>query len=375
MGKHSRFSPSSSKRYLNCPPSLTLEEQFEDEDSVYAAEGSAAHALAEHFIKKHLKKRSKRPTSEFDSDEMDEAVGEYVSFVIEQIELAKHAYEAPIFYVEQKVDISAYVPECLGTSDMVIITDKMVHIIDLKYGKGVLVEAENNTQMMIYGLGILLMAELLFDIETVQMTIHQPRLQSVTTWEINAQELKTWAEDELKPKALLALNGEGEFAVGDWCRFCKARNTCRTRAESFLEMAKYEFKLPALLTDDEISEVLKVADDLAKWAADVYAFATDEAITHGKDWVGFKLVEGRSNRKYSSDEEVAEAAVKAGYSDIYRKTLIGISEMEKLMGKKQFNEILGTFVYKPQGKITLVPESDKREPINTVTAEAEFKEE
>lgn len=189
------------------------------------------------------------------------------------------------------------------------------------------------------------------------------------------EDLKKWTEEVLIPKAQLAIHGEGEFQCGAWCRFCKAKNTCRARAEEYLKLAQMEFCPPSLLTDEEIAEVLKVADELAKWSADVYAFATDEAITHGKQWAGFKLVEGRSNRKYTDEEEVAEAAKAAGYTDIYKKSLIGITEMEKLLGKKKFTEVLGKLVYKPQGKITLVTESDKREAIITATAEADFKEE
>lgn len=168
--------------------------------------------------------------------------------------------------------------------------------------------------------------------------------------------------------------GAGEFKAGSWCRFCKARNQCRARAEEFLALAKMEFQEPALLSDDEITEVLKVADELAKWAADVYAFAQDQAIIHGKEWTGFKLVEGRSNRKYASEEEVAETVTAAGYTDIYKRSLVTITEMERIMGKQEFKRILGSLVYKPQGKVTLVPDSDKREAINKTTATAEFQE-
>ena len=172
----------------------------------------------------------------------------------------------------------------------------------------------------------------------------------------------------------MALMGAGEFNAGSWCRFCKARNQCRARAEEFLAIAKMEFRQPALLSDDEIAEVLKVSDELAKWSADVYAFAQDQAIVHGKEWNGFKLVEGRSNRKYTSEDEVAEAATTAGYTDIYKRSLVTITEMERLMGKQEFTRILGHLVYKPQGKVTLVPNSDKREAINKTTAAAEFQE-
>ena len=374
MGAHARFSPSAAHRRLNCPPSLVLEEQFQDEESAYAAEGSAGHALAEHLIKKHLKIRSKRPVSDYYSDDLLEAVDEYVSYVIGEIEEAKRTCKAPIFSVEQRVDASEYVDECFGTADMVIVTDKVAHIIDLKLGKGVAVFAEENPQLMIYGLGILSMAELLYDVEIIRMTILQPRLNNSSTWDIAPDDLKNWGEEVLKPRGAMALMGAGEFKSGNWCRFCKARNKCRARAEQFLELAKMEFKEPALLSEEEIAEVLKVSDELSKWASDVYAYAQEQAIVHGKEWSGFKLVEGRSNRKYSSEEEVAEAAMAAGYKDIYKSSLVTITEMERLMGKKEFNKILGHLVYKPQGKITLVPESDKREAINNTTAAAEFQE-
>ena len=228
---------------------------------------------------------------------------------------------------------------------------------------------------MIYGLGILDMAEMLFPVETVRLTIFQPRLSNSSTWEIAPEELKAWGAEVLRPAGELALKGEGDLNAGSWCRFCKARFTCRQRAKENLKLAQMEFKEPALLTDEEIPEVLRQADELSKWAADVYAYAQDQAIVHHKQWKGFKLVMGKSNRKYTSEEEVAAAAKAAGYTDIYKHTLIGITDMERLMGKKEFARILGALVYKPAGKITLVPESDKREAIQTSTAEADFQKE
>ena len=376
MGKHALLSASSSKRWLNCTPSARLEEQFGREDAgPYAEEGTAAHALAEHKVKKCLRKRSKRPVSDYQCDEMEECTDGYASYVMEQVELAKQDCKDPVVLIEQRLDYSAYVPEGFGTGDLLIVADKTLIVIDLKYGKGVAVDAEWNPQMMLYGLGALELFDAIYDIDTVRMTIYQPRLESVSTWEIPVPDLMEWVETELKPKAQLALHGEGEFHCGSWCRFCKAKNTCRARAEEYLRLAQMEFKPPALLSDEEIAEVLKVADELARWSADVYAFATNEAITHGKKWTGFKLVEGRSSRKYTDEEEVAEAAKAAGYTDIYKKSLVGITDMEKLMGKKKFAEVLGKLVYKPQGKITLVTESDKRQEIQTATAEADFKEE
>jgi len=374
MGAHARNSPSALHRTLNCTPSLVLGEQFADEESSYAAEGSAGHALAEHLIKKHLKLRTKRPVSDYYSDDLMEAVDDYVSFVIGEIEDAKRECKQPVFAVEQRVDISDYATDCFGTADMVIVTDKVVHIIDLKLGRGVEVSAVENSQLMAYGLGVLAMTEMLYDVETVRLTIYQPRINNYSSWDITPADLKKWGEEILKPRSAMAMTGAGEFHAGSWCRFCKARNQCRARAEEFLKLAQMEFRQPALLTDAEIAEVLKVSDELAKWSADVYAYAQDQAIVHGKQWAGYKLVEGRSNRKYSSDVEVEQAAKAAGYTDIYKQSLIGVTEMERLMGKKEFARVLGQYVYKPQGKITLVPDSDKREAITQSTAAADFQE-
>ena len=377
MGRHALLSASSSKRWLNCTPSARLEEQFAEEtgNSVYAEEGTAAHALAEHKLKRCLKRRSKRPVSDYQCDEMEECTGGYVAYAMEQVELARQECKDPVVLIEQRLDYSAYVPEGFGTGDLLIVADRVLTVVDLKYGKGVAVDAEWNPQMMLYGLGALELFGAIYDIETVRMAIYQPRLESVSTWEISVSDLMEWVDKELKPRAALAIAGEGEFKSGSWCRFCKAKNTCRARAEEFLRLAQMEFKAPALLTDDEVAEVLKVADELARWSADVYAYAQDEAVSKGKKWAGFKLVEGRSCRKYTDEEEAAEAAVAAGYADIYKRSLIGITEMEKLMGKKRFAEVLGKLVYKPQGKITLVPESDKRQEVLAATAEADFKEE
>ena len=369
---HARFSPSAADRRIHCPPSLLLEEQFEEGESVYAAEGTAGHALAEHHIRKYLGQQTIRPTSEFYTDELLAAADEYVSFVTGEIEDARRCCASPILLVEQRVDVSAYVEGCFGTADMVIITDKIVHIIDLKLGKGVEVHAEENPQLMIYGLGVLHMAEALYDIETVRLTIFQPRLNNSSTWDVSPEYLKRWGEDVLRPAGAKALIGAGEFAAGTWCRFCKARNQCRARAEHFLEMAKLEFRQPALLTDEEVSEVIARADELSKWAADVYAYAQDQAIAHGKRWPGYKVVEGRSARRYTSEEDVARAAAAAGYTDIYKKSLLGVTEMERLMGRERFSAILGKLVYKPQGKLTLVPDSDRREAVSFDTAKDDF---
>ena len=376
MPKHAYLSASASHRWLACPPSAKLCANIADQTSEYAQQGTDCHELCAYLVEKALGRAVTDPTENltFYDAEMQNCAEEYRNYVLEQIETAKEFCKDPQVMIEQRLDFSRWVPEGFGTGDLVIVADDTLYIVDLKYGKGIAVSAEWNPQMLLYSLGALELFGSLYDIEKVNMTIHQPRLENVSTFEITVHDLMEWAEQELMPKAEMAAKGEGEFAVGDWCRFCKAKNTCRARAEEYLRLAQMEFKPPELLSEEEIAEVLKVADELAKWSADVYAYAQDEAITHGRVWNGFKLVEGRSNRKYVNEEEVADAAKAAGYEDIYKKSLIGITEMEKLMGKKDFQKILGSLVYKPQGKITLVPESDKRPPIQTETAEADFKE-
>lgn len=363
--KHAKLSASSAHRWMNCNPSANLEREFADRTSEAAAEGSAAHALCEHKLRKALKMRSTRPVSKYDSDEMEMYTDSYVEFVLEQIEVAKQHCTDPFVLIEQRLDFSCYVPDGFGTGDCLIVADKLLHIIDFKYGLGVLVEAEENPQMMLYALGALRLFDALYDIDTISMSIFQPRRENVSTWTITVAELEDWAEKTLRPKAELAFKGEGAFNPGSWCTFCKAAVKCRARAEEKLSLAQYEFAKPPLLTDEEIEDILSRLDDLTKWANEIAAYAQDAAINHGKQWNGFKLVEGRSIRKYSDETAVVAAATAAGYRDIYKKSLIPITEMEKLMGKKTFAEVLGGLVIKPQGKPTLVPASDKRPAIHT----------
>lgn len=363
--KHAKLSASSAHRWMNCNPSANLEREFADRSSEAAAEGSAAHALCEHKLRKALKMRSTRPVSKYDSDEMEMYTDSYVEFVLEQIEVAKQHCADPFVLIEQRLDFSCYVPDGFGTGDCLIVADKLLHIIDFKYGLGVLVDAEENPQMMLYALGALRLFDALYDIDTISMSIFQPRRENVSTWTISVAELEEWAEQTLRPKAELAFKGEGEFNPGPWCTFCKAAVKCRARAEEKLALARYEFAKPPLLTDEEIEDILSRLDDLTKWANEIAAYAQDAAINHGKQWNGFKLVEGRSIRKYTDETAVVAAATAAGYRDIFKKSLIPITEMEKLMGKKTFAEVLGGLVIKPQGKPTLVPASDKRPAIHT----------
>ena len=374
MRKHSILSPSGSHRWLNCTPSARLEQEFNDIESEAAKEGTAAHALCEHKLRKALRMRSRRPVSDYDSDEMEESSDAYVDFIMEQVEAAKQVCKDPIVLIEQHLDFSCYVPDGFGTGDCIIILDEKLHIVDFKYGMGVLVEAEDNPQMKLYALGALELYDALYDINEVSMTIFQPRRENVSTWTIPVTDLRDWAENDLKPKAQMAYNGEGEYIPGEWCTFCRAAVRCRARAEEKLKLAQKEFKMPPLLTDAEIEEILSVLPDLTKWANEITVYATDAAANHGKEWSGFKVVEGRSVRKYRDEEEVAEAAQKAGYTDIYRKSLITLTEMQKLMGRQKFEEILGNLIYKPPGKPTLVPATDKRPAMNITNAINEFNE-
>ena len=375
MSKHAFLSPSGSHRWLNCTPSAMLESEFPGGSSSAAEEGTAAHEFCEHKLKKALRRRSKRPVSDYDSDEMQEYTDSYVDYVLEQLEVAKQTCKDPMVLIEQKVDFSEYVPDGYGTADCIIVSDNTLQIIDFKYGLGVLVDAEQNTQLMCYSIGALNLFDSLYDIKEVTMHIFQPRRENVQNWTIPVDELKAWAENEMKPKAQMALNGEGEYHPGEWCQFCKAAVRCRARAEEKLRLARQEFKMPPLLADSEIEEVLTILPDLTKWADGILAYATDAAVNHGKEWNGFKVVEGRSVRKYKDEELVAQAAKDHGYTDIYRQSLITRTEMQKLMGKKQFDQILGDLIVKPQGKPNLVPVTDKRPAMNVTNANNEFKQE
>ena len=371
---HSILSPSASHRWLNCTPSAMLEQEFENKTSEAAEEGTAAHAFCEHKLRKSLKLRSKRPVSDYDSDEMQECTDAYVDFVIEQLEIAKQRCKDPLILVEEKVDFSRYVPDGFGTADCLIISDDEIHIVDFKYGQGILVDAYDNSQMKCYALGALETYGNIYDITSVNMSIFQPRRENVSTWKTTVKELRNWAENVLKPKAELALKGEGEYRCGEWCRFCRAAVRCRARAEEKLRLAEHEFKLPPLISDEEIEEILKVIPDLTKWATDIQNYALDMVLNHGKEWSGFKVVEGRSVMKYKDEEAVIEKAKENGYTDIFKSSLITLTEMQKLMGKKKFDDLLGDLIIKPKGKPTLVTIEDKRPAMKLEDVKNEFNE-
>lgn len=371
--KHALLSASSAYRWLACPPSALLSAKYEDTSSSYAQEGTAAHALAQYKVLKALGRKADDPTENLDyfNEEMDEATDAYAGYVLEQVAEAKKATTDPIVLVEQRVDFSTYVPDGFGTADALIIADGKLSITDLKYGQGVLVEADHNPQLMCYALGAYEMFSALYDIETVSMTIFQPRRDNVSVFEMKASDLLDWAENTLKPKAELAAECKGDFTAGEHCRFCKAKADCRARAEANLALARYDFALPPTLTDADIEAILPLLDELTSWAEDIKAYALTRAVA-GKEWHGYKLVAGRSNRKYVNEDAVAKKVSDAGFNP-YEEKLLGITAMTKLLGKNCFEELLSSLIEKPQGKPTLVPESDKRPAMNS--AKEDFKEE
>lgn len=368
---HAVLSASASKMWLSCTPSAKLNAELPDTVSEYAREGTCAHELAEYKVNKLLGIEAPNPTEslEFYDLEMEDCTDSYAQYIAEQI--AK--YDSPAVMVEQCLDFSRYVPDGFGTGDCVIIADDVLTVIDLKYGKGVEISVEHNSQMMLYSLGALEMFGVLYDINKIKMVIFQPRMENISESVISVSDLLDWAENELKPKAELASKGEGKFCAGEHCRFCKVKAACRKRAEYNLAVAKYDFAPPDMLEDSEIEMILERADALVSWAADVKEYALSQALS-GKQWNSYKVVEGKSNRKYTDEKKVAEAVKATGKNPYSEPEILGITAMTKLLGgKKKFDELLSKYVCKPQGKPTLVPMSDKRKAW-TSTANEDFQE-
>ncbi len=371
--QHSNLPPSSAKMWIACNPSAKRNAELPDQTSEFAAQGTEAHALCEYKLLKALGKDAEdpRPTLQFLDQEMEDCSDEYVAFVLQNVS------PTSIVMVEQRLDFSAYAPGGYGTGDCVIVTEGNLHIIDFKYGKGIPVYAGSdaegvNPQLACYALGALSAFDGIYDIDTVSMSIMQPRLSIADTYTISKEDLVAWGQNTLAPAAERASKGEGEYAAGEHCMFCKVKATCRKRAEYNLQMAKYDFAKPDDLEDSEIEAILAKVDELVSWANDIKDFALNEAIA-GKAWTDFKLVEGRSVRKYTSESSVAKAVKAAGY-DPYEKKVLGITAMTRLLGKEKFNDLLSTYVEKPAGKPTLVPLSDKRPALKN-TAKEDFKEE
>lgn len=383
MAEHAILSASSSHRWLNCPPSVKLEEGFPNKTSSYAAEGTLAHELGEITLKHGLKQisfklfnskvREIEKNKLFTAD-MPDYVLVYVDTCLEKFSEAKAKTPDAIFKIEQKLDFSEWVPKGFGTGDFVTIADGTMEICDLKYGKGVPVSAKNNPQMRLYALGAISEFSFLYDIENVKMTIIQPRLDSISTDEISTKDLLGWAEKVLKPTAELAFKGEGEFKAGEHCGFCRAKTECKARADMNMEIAKYEFRSTDTLSEKDIADILGKVDEFVKWAKDVQGYALEQAL-QGTQYKGWKVVEGRSNRKYTDTGKVADVLLANEYTEdkIYKpKELQGLTNMEKLVGKKKLNNLIGDLIEKPQGKPVLVPEKDKRPVFNS--AKSDFEE-
>lgn len=376
--KHALLGASSSARWLVCTPSARLEAMFPDEQSPYAAEGTVAHDLAEAILR-HKLEGKKAPKLDDYSTEMVEAVNRYVDICEEKVNEARARSADAEAMIEARLDFSRWVPEGFGTGDMVIVADGILEVIDLKYGKGVPVSAVENTQMRLYALGAYDVNEYLYDIKTVRMTIVQPRLDSVSTDEMALEELLDWGED-IKPIAQRAWEGIGECTPCDYCNFCKARHTCRALVDTCLDtFYKNGGKLNQLLTDQEVSDILAMKDLITKWIKGVYDFAYEKALSGEKQWPGYKLVEGTSRRTITDPEAAAKTLLDNGYKeeDIFKpRELEGITNLQKVLGKKGVTEYLEAYIDKPEGKPTLVPESDKRPAINTVeTMMNEFEDE
>lgn len=363
--KHALLSASSAHRWISCPPSALLSKKFEDASSSFAQEGTDAHALAQYKLEKLLGLDTKDPTESlsFYDEEMNSHAEYYAAFVLEKLEKAKETCADPQILIEQKLDFSNYVPDGYGHVDCLIIADGTLTVIDYKYGLGIKVSAERNPQMFCYALGGLALFDGIYDIDNIHLIIYQPRRENISEYSISKSELIKWAEEVLAPTAQLAIKGEGEYKAGEHCQFCKAKATCRKRAEYNLELAKYDFEVPATLDNDEIAAILTKADELVSWANDVKEYALKEAL-NGTKFEGFKLVAGRSNRKYTDEAAVADVVIAAG-KDPYEKKLLGITAMTALLGKKTFEDILGGLTFKPPGKPVLVTADDKRPEYNS----------
>ena len=361
------FQPSAAHRWMNCTQSAALNAELPDSTSTFAEEGTAAHSLCEYKVLEAFKAdglfirdfTDDDPTkSQYYDAEMEECCNAYRDFVIETYRAAKEPY----ICIEKRLDLTRYMPESFGTGDCIIISEGKLHIIDFKYGKGVEVDATENEQLMCYALGAMEIFSDIYDIDTVVLTIFQPRIHNISSWECPVEHLLEWYLTKLKPAVQAITEGKGTYKAGDHCRFCKAKTLCRARAEANLELAKYEFREPPDLSDFEVEEVVKTASQLKDWLEGLQAYMEKKAL-EGYQWHDFKLVRGRAVRKIVKPEEVAKIFLEQGKDPYKPQELKTLTDLEKLMGKKAFAENCGQFVMKPEGKPTLVPRSDKRTEI------------
>lgn len=384
---HALLSASGASRWINCTPSAKLEDEHgKHEISVYAAEGTLAHELSELYISHDTlrtisdnefnSRLEEIMANELFNEEMLDMVPIYVDYCTTEFISAKEHNKLAVMEIEQKLDLTEYVPESFGTADCVIINDDIIEVIDLKYGKGVPVYAQFNKQLMLYGLGALRKYDTMYDITEIKLTIVQPRINNISTWQISVSDIIKWAIEELAPAAKLAFAGEGDLKAGEWCKFCSVKNKCRALYDKQLEIARYEFKDPNFLTDEEISDILNRSKSFIEWVNSVTEYAQKRAL-EGKVWPGYKLVEGISRRKWLDENKVAEVILakmpEISDDQIYDMKLKSITQIEKLVGKKKVQELLSDVIIKPQGKPTLVSIDDKRAALGIESAVNDFK--
>jgi len=383
MSAHAKLSPSSAKRWITCTPSVALEATLPEDTApkTYAEEGTAAHTLAEIKLKgvfgKVAMKAAKANATKFKrknewySLDFERHVDEYVA----QVSEIAAEYGAPYVDLEQRVEFTDYVPGGFGTADVCIISEPVLHIIDLKFGRGVAVDAADNEQLMLYALGAYLKYALIYEFETVRMTIIQPRLYETSTFELPVEVLLNWATNTVKPAAVLADKGEGEYVPSeDACRWCRAKAVCKARADKQLELAALDFMTADTLCNPAIAELLPRLAELKRWATDIEEYALEAARDHGQKFPGYKLVEGRAIRKWACGTEAEEVLIEAGFKHhgIYTDPeFLSVAKIEKLIGRAKFAELLGGHVMKPPGKPALVPEDDKRPEINSTASAGE----
>jgi len=370
-GLHATLSASASKRWLSCPPSARLEEKlrgrFGDKSSPYAEEGTRAHALAELKLRRmngeinDFNFKSQREAMGPIDNEMDRYTDVYVDVVTEKLFAARANDPGAVLLIEQRLDFSPWVPGGFGTGDAVIVSNQTLEVCDLKYGKGVAVEAEDNPQARLYGLGAINIFGAIYDFTEVRNTIIQPRLDAITEETMSREELLAWGES-IKPTAQLAWEGKGEFTTGDHCKFCAARAICAKRASEALSIVRYGFDTPNVISDDDIPGILAVLDVAEGWIKDIRTYALNQAL-NGQRFFGWKLVRGRRGaRSFTDEEKVREQLNRAGYDNtqIEKRGLKSPSEIEKLIGKNAFEALVGSYVSQAQGSLVLAPEDDKR---------------
>ena len=378
MGAHALLSPSAAHRWLNCTAAPRFEAGVEDRGSSFAEEGTLAHAYCAKKLKQYLGQDTAAEDTEiaelnerYHTGEMDEYTDTYVAIVLEKLNEARQRVSDAQLLVEVRLDFGKHIPDAFGTSDAVIIADGVMEVIDFKYGKGVRVDADNNPQMMIYALGAYELMSFEYDIKTVRMTIVQPRLDNLSEFEMGVDDLMVWTDTILKPRAEEAYSGKGHQMPGEWCRFCKVKSQCRALAENCVKAVNSD---PSLLTRQDIEQhILPLLPTVKSWLSGMEEYTLEQALA-GVKYEGYKLVEGRSVRRISDPKAVMETLQGEGYdeADYLKPTeLRTITDLEKLVGKKKFTALCGDSIVKPQGKPTLVPESDRRPPYNAASADFE----